>query len=770
MEKDCTELKFQDKPGAGTTEGPTTPGDPGEFFWNFWEDFRDVLYRECVKMMKGTGEDARDALGTVMITALERFPRHAPGIRNLKGWLVRLTRNVCIDILRKNKKESLDIENTTKIRDLIEEMENGGTYAESIADTLEREELLNTIFLSIKKLPERLREPAVLRFFLKMPHREIARYCNISAANSRKRIQQARAILFNELRETHEDIDFYLLPGKNKRDSTPSSTLVEAAREVEVILQRELHEIKSTYPGSHLVQLRLPSGIEKSILVFFEGNPYRQGGGMQRLRDYVKRYPGGWKKRLELAKLQYALGNWDQAEEEFLQVLKKRPHSLEAWLYLAGMLMGREQEEKAAATLEAALPFARKEATRHHIAGMIELCRNRFEKALAAFKLASTLEKNNGAHRQKIALAYLLADRPLEAREAFTSTLNLNPYDLLSLTHSRDCLVTLGQLAKAEEYMNRALEIYPHDILALALNVHQRCRRGLTRYEDGTITRRLVRKMKALAPQAVEVYESQAIYHFYRGEFRKGLELLAGFTRQRVNSPYGWYYYGCWLYRSGFYPEAAQAVLKAYDGYKKNPRMNDKICEILAQAGLTNQLKDIIREMLHRYPDHWSTCSSAALALVTLPGESQRACELSARAVEIQPRLPQSYFRRGRVLGMSGKPGEAIDTLLKGWELLAEDDAGLQSAPAAWLLAQNYKTLGHDVQAGTWREETIARAEKLKKFFPAEAYYWEGNALYESENFSAATRALQKSLSLQLFYPLRRKAKSILNRCRAAGK
>ncbi|HLP47262.1 MAG TPA: sigma-70 family RNA polymerase sigma factor, partial [Candidatus Kapabacteria bacterium] len=325
-----------------------------DFFWHFWQDYSRDLYRECLKMMKGSAEDAMDALETAMIFAHERFPRHAAEIYNLKGWLIRLTRNVCIDIHRKNKRESLYKENLYKVGGINERLTDEGPWSESIENTLEREEILNKVFISMKKLPERLREPAILRFFFKMKHREIAWHCNISDTNVRKRIQQAKNILLNDFQEFREDLDYFLLQGKNKRNNTFSSTLSEISRETEMILKRESQEINCVYTTSNLIRLTLPSGIEKSIIVFFDGNLNRQRVKIKTLQDYVKCFPGGWKKRLELAKLLYAGGNWEQSVIEFQKVLKKNPQSLEAWLYLADIHMGFEEEEKAVITLKAA--------------------------------------------------------------------------------------------------------------------------------------------------------------------------------------------------------------------------------------------------------------------------------------------------------------------------------------------------------------------------------------------------------------------------------
>jgi tetratricopeptide (TPR) repeat protein len=624
---------------------------------------------------------------------------------------------------------------------------------------------MNSIYKSIKNLPKRLQEPAILRFFLKMPHQDIAQQCNLSHANTRKRIQEARAILIKEFHDDPDILNDFFLSKKDTKTTYLAPSWLEAEKEIETILNRTFQEIDISCSASNLVQLSLPSGVEKSKQVFLKVRPSRQRCRVKTLQKYVNDYPGGWKKRMELAELLYAMGNWDQAIAEFLLALEKHPRSLDAWLHLGEMLRDIEQEKKAVEILEAALPFARKQATKLHLRGMIEICQHRLESAIKAFTKAASLEASNDAHFLRLAKAYLLADRPVEALDAFENALNIKPRNLLPLTQICDCLVLTDRLKKAGHYVDRALEIYPDDILALKRKVDQRCFQGLVRDEEGKTTRKLLRKMKKMAPQAAEVQESQAIYYFYRGEYRKGLELLKCFALERENCPYGWYYYGCWLYRTGFYQLAARAIIKTFGLYKKDPLVHCSICEILTHAGEREELKNVIRDMLTRFPHHWRTCSSAALALAGVFGEMNRACDLTALAVNFQPGLPEAYFRHGRVVGQAGETPAAIDILLTGWRLLPKDDVGQHSTPAAWLLAQYYKTLKNKERARTWFQEVVNRAEQLKHFFLAEGFYWQGKALHELGDIGGSTQALGQALGYQLFYPARQEAKSILRRC-----
>lgn len=735
------------------------------FFWKSWEQYRRELYLMCLKIMKGSVQEAEDALSTAMVAAWEKYPQHAGSIYSLKGWLIRLTRNVCFDILRKRKRETKYEENIIKAAASNRERNDEALCFESAEDCVHREEILNRIYTSIKNLPKRLQEPAILRFFLRMPHQDIALQCDLSHANTRKRIQEARALLIKDFQDAPEILKDFFLSRKNIKIIYLAHSWLEAEEEIETILNRTFQEIDMSCCASHMVRLSLPSGIEKSKQVFLKAIPSRQRCRVQTLQKYVKDHPGGWKKRMELAELLVSMGKWDQAAAEFRLALQKHPRSLDGWLLLGETLRDIGQEKEAVEILEAALPFARKQSTKLHLRGMIELCHHRWEPAITAFKKAASLEESNDAHFLRTAGVYRLADRPVEALEALENALNINPRNLLSLTQTVDCLVLTDRLKKAGHYVDRALEIYPDDILSLKQKVDQRCFQGLVRNEEGKTTRKMLRKMKKKAPHAAEVQESRAIYYFSRGEYGKGLDRLKCFALERGNHPYGWYYYGCWLYRTGSYQLAARAVIKSVGLYKKDPRVYGSICDILTHAGKREELEIVVQEMLTRFPQHWSTCSSAALVLAGVFGKMERACNLSARAVEFQPGLPEAYFRHGRVLGQAGKTTAAIDILLKGWQLLPGDDIGQHAASAAWLLARNYKTLKDKEQTGAWLDEVVHRAGQLKHFFPADGFYWQGKVLYERGDICGSTRALGQALGYQLFYPARQEARSILRRC-----
>ncbi|NES69166.1 MAG: sigma-70 family RNA polymerase sigma factor, partial [Okeania sp. SIO2D1] len=70
-------------------------------FWQQWHESRGQLYRCCLKIMNSNPMDAEDALSQAMLKALEKVQKFGGKIANLKAWLYRVTRNFCIDLIRK---------------------------------------------------------------------------------------------------------------------------------------------------------------------------------------------------------------------------------------------------------------------------------------------------------------------------------------------------------------------------------------------------------------------------------------------------------------------------------------------------------------------------------------------------------------------------------------------------------------------------------------------------------------------------------------------
>ena len=164
-------------------------------FWQLWQEYRDYLYARCLKWMGGNPMEAEDALSRAMLKAWEKVQQYAGKISNLKGWLTRLTHNLCVDIHREHSRGANRVEDI----EAIPEEKGLVSCKDTPFSTLETEERKKAIRDAINNLPIRLHETFILHFYQQLSHQEIAQEQEISYANVCKRISQGRKILREEL-------------------------------------------------------------------------------------------------------------------------------------------------------------------------------------------------------------------------------------------------------------------------------------------------------------------------------------------------------------------------------------------------------------------------------------------------------------------------------------------------------------------------------------------------------------------------------------------
>jgi len=133
--------------------------------------------------------DAEDALARAMLKAFEKLPAYAKEIASLRAWLTTFTHNVCMDIHRERAGSGLRVKSIEDVDSDISALE---TDIDSPEDTLMQQEEHARLLLAWKALPSKLQEPFILRFIHEMDYEDIAKLLNLTPANVRKRIQQAR--------------------------------------------------------------------------------------------------------------------------------------------------------------------------------------------------------------------------------------------------------------------------------------------------------------------------------------------------------------------------------------------------------------------------------------------------------------------------------------------------------------------------------------------------------------------------------------------------
>ena len=160
-------------------------------FWQIWLSHQTYLYRCCLRWMGYNTTDAEDALTLARWKAYQKFPQYADQIQQVRSWLTKLCYRVCLD-LRRSVRPSLNLED---LENEIPLPARSSPYQYAIA--LETEE---TIHQTIQNLPLLLRQAFILRCIEELSYPEIAQRLEITEANARKRVAQARAKLRNTLK------------------------------------------------------------------------------------------------------------------------------------------------------------------------------------------------------------------------------------------------------------------------------------------------------------------------------------------------------------------------------------------------------------------------------------------------------------------------------------------------------------------------------------------------------------------------------------------
>jgi tetratricopeptide (TPR) repeat protein len=541
-----------------------------------------------------------------------------------------------------------------------------------------------------------------------------------------------------------------------------------------------------------VVQLAQFYGLEMNAHLVLEDKPTRQDQKLKKLSKYLQQHPSGWKKRLELADLLCSTGNWPQAVQEYRQVLQRQPQLMEVQLQLGKILhlMGRKAE--AIEVYQSALFLSDNVATQHHVNGLIEVCRCCPQQAVRMFESAASTEPNNPAHWYALAQVHLDMESPVTALRAFDAVLSINSDDIVALSQSYDPLLAVGNFQEAQRRLERSLKLAPNDCRTLERLVAHRCHQGLVSGEAGKQTKQLIQTVLRVAPDAANPHQALSLYHIRRGEWSKGVAVLQKFTEEHPNSPSGWYHYALSLFQTGNSQSAAEAILKAHTLYQNDCEIYRALCEILPAAERLEELRltspptlflqgegshalsasptpsaspaSLLEKMLQRFPQRWSVWVTAGRVLVESFSDSTRGCTFSAKAVQLQPQLADSWFRHGRVLALAGRHQEAVVALEQGWQQLPQQGSFLQSVPAAVWLGESYQVLGESAISRRWWEEACHRANALMDYNPATAYYWQGRALSALGDGTGAKQAYRNGLSQQLLYPVRSEVMEALKR------
>ena len=164
---------------------------------------RDKIYARAFSMMRNEDE-AVDISQEAWVKGWQRL-KQFQGESSFVTWMTRIVINLCLDQIRKNKRQRSDS---------IEEMgeESGGVERQmepvmfNPTERLERSELRARIDEAMKKLSHEHRTVLVLCEFEEMEYKEIAKVMGCSIGTVMSRLFYARRKLQTMLRDVHEQL------------------------------------------------------------------------------------------------------------------------------------------------------------------------------------------------------------------------------------------------------------------------------------------------------------------------------------------------------------------------------------------------------------------------------------------------------------------------------------------------------------------------------------------------------------------------------------
>jgi len=489
--------------------------DPQEGFdfWSFWENNRKLLFKKCLNLTNGNVCEAEDALSAAMLKVCEKITHCRDTIRNLEGWALKITENVCRDQLRKHRR----VIAYDEIPEFLvnETFENGYSLLETAENYYSRENFLKKISDLLFKLPLRLQEPALLRFVFFEPYRDIAEKLHISEENARKRTQEARSALKLQF---GFNINSLTLPSGREGMTPESPTMKKMRDDARAVLAVKGFELELPCVSVWLVNASPISGVDKDILMFLPFKHGRYAKGFESFLHYILNHPGGWKRQLELAQTLRAVGMWDQAEDHFQHVLKKNSWCYPAWIMLGNMLWEAGRVDEAEMLFRQAASLVLRESSKYCLAGMVAMCRGEQHAAEVSFDQAIRLEPSNIFFHHTKGICLFRFGQYQNALRLFNEILVENPGDVVSLAYGCELSIALGRMEDAENYVDGILKGNPYDFFGLTRKIGLNKRKELGEVKK---EQKRLRQVKRRVSQLTKIMQGSEIEKFTGGNLNR---------------------------------------------------------------------------------------------------------------------------------------------------------------------------------------------------------------------------------------------------------
>ncbi|HEX8152373.1 MAG TPA: sigma-70 family RNA polymerase sigma factor [Thermoanaerobaculia bacterium] len=257
-----------------------------ERFAEAWASFAPRLARLC-RRWTGTLDEADEAFSRTALVAFEHYLRRCPQLRNADAWLTSIARNVCIDLYRERRRDRLVLVSDSDWWDTC-----GETRMATSEERILASERVRLAHVALKRLPARMKLVISL-LDRAATHEELGLLLGITPVNARKRLEQARRLLRQEIA---------LLDQRHPFRATRRDGLFPT--------------------GASLAVAVLTSGAVDGV-IYARISDVRAASRIETLRSYVAKHPRGTRARLELARAERLLGRFDEAARHYMAVIER---------------------------------------------------------------------------------------------------------------------------------------------------------------------------------------------------------------------------------------------------------------------------------------------------------------------------------------------------------------------------------------------------------------------------------------------------------------
>jgi len=158
-----------------------------------FDSYNKEVYRTCYYMLRNA-QDAEDVCHDVFVTV---FRQDWKRIENIRAWIMRITMNHCLNLLRKNQTKR---EKQPQVQWLHEH--KAASIKSIDAVVLERETSAEWEKL-LKQLPDKLLAVVTLRFIGELSVAEIADTLHIPQGTVKSRLHKALKLMRKKLEQNH---------------------------------------------------------------------------------------------------------------------------------------------------------------------------------------------------------------------------------------------------------------------------------------------------------------------------------------------------------------------------------------------------------------------------------------------------------------------------------------------------------------------------------------------------------------------------------------